>query len=181
MNIPGFAVQSVLSEDPAATVYYATAGDGRPVALTVGHAPIGSATDDQWFRSWAGAMVNAGQHPNVADLVSYGLTDDGRPFVAMTTSPYGTLADPILDGAPRHPDAVWGTAVALADALATVHANWLVHGAVRPMTVLIADGGAPVLAACDTLAPGLSMALAPDAYSAPERVGGAGPSTASDV
>jgi hypothetical protein len=181
MIIPGLSIRSFLTDDTAATVYDAEAADGRAAILVVGRWPL-DAHSSGYFNAWAAALVAAAQHSALADVLGQGLTTDGHPYLATLTLPR-TLADGVLGGTLPPTDLLRATAVQLAGALAALHDHGLVHGAVRPATVLVTDEWDALLAGYDMTAPGIATALPPDGYTAPERLPpeSAPPSMAADV
>lgn len=168
--VPGFHVSRLLDQDGAATSYLGALAAGRAGVLTVGHRVLVSPTDSAAFQGWTGRLAGVSGHPGIADLLGRGLTPDSRPYLITATSG-ATLATTLRGDGARGPDEVRAIGVAIADALAAVHAAGLAHGAVRPATILLTPG--PQLAGFDATAPGLAQPLASSPYTAPEHLAAA--------
>ena len=118
------------------------------------------------------------RHPGLVGVRDSGVDDDGRPFVVMDFVDGQSLAARLREGAlPAAAAIVMGTT--LADALAHVHANGVVHRDVKPGNVLLDGDGraqltdfgiARLVDATRVTATGLVVGTA--AYMAPEQVRG---------
>ena len=118
------------------------------------------------------------RHPGLVGVRDSGVDDDGRPFVVMDFVDGQSLAARLREGAlPAAAAVVMGTT--LADALAHVHANGVVHRDVKPGNVLLDGDGraqltdfgiARLVDATRVTATGLVVGTA--AYMAPEQVRG---------
>jgi len=129
----------------------------------------------QRFASEAAALA-ALRHPNILPVIDYGELD-GRAFLVYPAMPAGSLRQQL--GQPLPPAQVVAVLSPVAAALDAAHQAGLVHGNLKPRTILIAPNGAPVL---DDF--GLARLLEPDgpgtgnaalgtpAYMAPEQVQG---------
>jgi Protein kinase domain len=169
LPVSGFRAESVLDQDRLATVWLVTEAGGRSGILTIGHRVLIEESTRVGFLNWAQALGRAAASPAIADLLASGLTADARPYIAVATQP-GTLADRLVDG-PFPPAQVRECGRVLANGLAAAHASGLVHGAVRPATVLMSGEDGPTLAGFGLTAPGLGEPLPVDAYTAPEHLG----------
>jgi len=82
------------------------------------------------------------EHPNVVRVYETGRTEEGVPFLAMELVEGATLADAIAAQAPMPPDRVAELASQLADGLAALHAEGVVHRDLKPGNVMLAaDAG----------------------------------------
>jgi hypothetical protein len=162
--LPGLDVRAVLDQDEALTAGLAYGSDGERNVLLVSNQDI-PAWQREEFLAWGRALSDAADVAPIARIVGYGVTDDGRVYLAssVTTS----LADHLrLIGQPA-PQRVRGMGATIADALATIHSYGLVHGAVSPATVLLPDRGVR-LGGFGATAPGLSGPGTIWAFTAPE-------------
>lgn len=107
---------------------------------------------------------------------------EAPPAVVLDLAAGGSLAGLVAARGPLDVAEVATLVVALAGALADLHAAGLVHGDVTPANVLFADGGRPLLGDLGDLAvAGAGGAVATAGYAAPEVVAGALPGPPSDV
>jgi serine/threonine protein kinase len=143
LQVPGF--------DPVELLGYGSGGEvwlarervtGRPVALKRLRAGADLAARDRLRRE---AAVLAGvDHPHVVRLRS--VHGDGDAFVlVLDLAPGGSLARLLTTRRRLAPGEVVTLAVPLAQALATVHGQGLVHGDVTPANVLFGADGRPLL------------------------------------
>lgn len=147
MNVPGFALSTLVGQGASAQVFRArSAAGGREVAVRVGRAPLADAAARQRFARRLTAARAIAAHPHVAAVRDGGLTDDGRPFVVMDLYRSGSYADVVEAGVPIPAEQVLDIGFALADVLVAAHAEGLVHGNISPAAILRAPDGSPVLA-----------------------------------
>ena len=140
--------------------------------------PAGSAAGPAVDGSRELAALGGMRHPGLVGVRDSGVDDDGRPFVVMDFVDGQSLAARLREGAlPAAAAIVMGTT--LADALAHVHANGVVHRDVKPGNVLLDGDGraqltdfgiARLVDATRVTATGLVVGTA--AYMAPEQVRG---------
>ena len=126
-------------------------------------------------------------HPGLVPVYDAGTDETGRPWVVMELVDGGTLADEIGRG-PVDPVRVAAVGRVLAEALAYVHAQGLVHRDVKPANVLLGSDGrvrltdfgiARLVDAAKVTATGLTVGTA--SYLSPEQVTGSGVGPKSDV
>jgi serine/threonine protein kinase len=115
-------------------------------------------------------------HPNLVQVFDAGTDGTGRPWVVMEYVDGDTLADRMRKG-PLPIATVTEIGIAVADALAHVHATGLVHRDVKPANVLLGRvpkltdfGIARLVDAAKVTTTGLMVGTA--AYLAPEQVSG---------
>ena len=151
--------------DETASVYAAAAPDGGPAVMIVGAEAVAASR----FDPWAAALLSVSRLPGVATVFQAAREPDGRPMLVVDAAGV-TLAERLVGQGPLPVAEVHTTGLALASALAQVHATGLWHGAVCPSTVVYADGVR--LAGFDACAPGLAKPAAPSWFAAPEGVPG---------
>jgi tetratricopeptide (TPR) repeat protein len=87
------------------------------------------------------------RHPGVVRIKEQGSSDDGTPWYAMDLVP-GTPWRSLIGGSPAAPDqypTLLTQLCALAEPLAHIHGEGLVHGDLKPDNILSGADGAPVL------------------------------------
>ena len=140
--------------------------------------PAGTAAGPNGDGSRELATLGRMRHPGLVGVRDAGVDDDGRPFVVMDLVDGQSLAARLRDGA-LPAAAVVAMGRSLADALAHVHANGVVHRDVKPGNVLLDAAGharlsdfgiARLVDATRVTATGLVVGTA--AYMAPEQVRG---------
>ena len=132
------------------------------------------------LKAEAWAMVTV-EHPAVAQV--HGIESwRGRPFLVAEFLPGGTLRDRLLQGPVPVAEAV-GAIAALADALAALHEQGVLHGDIKPSNIGFTSGGSPKLldfglarATDDPVAAGGTLL-----YVSPEALSGTPAAEADDV
>jgi serine/threonine protein kinase len=126
-------------------------------------------------------------HPGLVPVYDAGTDEAGRPWVVMELVDGETLADAIRRG-PMPSEQVAGIGARLADALAYVHGEGLIHRDVKPANVLLGRDGrvrltdfgiARLVDAAKVTATGLTVGTA--SYLSPEQVTAEPVGTAADV
>ncbi len=143
LQVPGFDVVELLGYGSGGEVWLARErATGIPVALKRLRVGADLAARDRLRRE---AAVLAGvDHPHVVRLRS--VVGDGDALVlVLDLAPNGSLARLLATRRCLSPGEVVTLAVPLAQALAAVHAQGLVHGDVTPANVLFGSGGRPLL------------------------------------
>jgi hypothetical protein len=143
LQVPGFDAVELLGYGSGGEVWLARdRTSGTPVALKRLRPGAGLAARDRLRRE---AAVLAGvDHPHVVRLRSVvGAGDD--LVLVLDLAPGGSLARLLATRRRLAPGEVVTLAVPLAQALAAVHAQGLVHGDVTPANVLFGADGRPLL------------------------------------
>jgi tetratricopeptide (TPR) repeat protein len=176
-----------------ATVWLAERSDGllrRHVALKLPHVGWGPGFAQRMSRERD--ILATLEHPRIARLYDAGVTDDGKPWMAMehvAGSPIDTYcAAEQLDARQR-----LQLFLQVLDAVAHAHARLVVHRDLKPSNILVTpdaevrllDFGVAKLLEDDPAAPSnltqmLGRAVTPD-YASPEQVGGQPIGVATDV
>jgi serine/threonine protein kinase len=126
-------------------------------------------------------------HPGLVPVYDAGTDETGRPWVVMELVDGETLADAIRRGPMPSEQVAW-TGACLADALAYVHGEGLIHRDVKPANVLLGQDGrvrltdfgiARLVDAAKVTATGLTVGTA--SYLSPEQVTAEPVGTAADV
>lgn len=188
MEIPGFSIHEELGRGGSAVVYKATeVALRRVVAVKV---LIHLNIDERLFQRFSQeceAMGGLSWHPHVVTVHGQGTTPEGFPYLVMEHLAEGSLADRVE----RESKLSWQDAmhygVQVADALEAAHENGLLHRDVKPENVLLdrfgdaklADFGIATVTGGIMTATGIVTATV--AHAAPEVVGGARASVASDL
>lgn len=117
---------------------------GRTVALKIVAPPIAEDPDRlaQLMNDARAASVLS--HPNIATLFDFGEAD-GRAYLAYEFAAGRPLADE-MQGAAMNPRRALDLAIQIADGVADAHAHGILHGDLRPGTVIVtAKGSAKIL------------------------------------
>lgn len=186
-----FVVQEKIGEGGMATVYRAhrdTEDFHQEVAIKVLKQVVDSAEGVARFERER-RIVAGLDHPNIAGLIDGGLTQDGRPYVALEL----VHGEPIHHYCDRHRLSVKERARLVGDvarALQTAHQNLIVHRDLKPSNVLVDDRGCVRLLDFgiakeleqDPLKPITRLGSRPmtPIYASPEQLEGEAVTTASD-
>jgi tRNA A-37 threonylcarbamoyl transferase component Bud32 len=126
-------------------------------------------------------------HPHVVTVLDSGLTDTGRPYLAMEFFERGSLRDRLAAEGPLPVAEVLRIGVKICAALAAAHADGLLHRDVKPQNILISRYGEPALADFGTarLTDAMDVSARTEAltpyHAAPEILQGLNPTPACDV
>ena len=183
-EIAGFRPFAVLSRRHGAATYKAFWPERRAMVLLKVLAPTAGDADAARFAETARLLAGV-DHPNVAALLASGEDETGRPWIA-TAFVDGQPLDEALAAGPLPPAlAAFVGREALAG-LAAAHAAGALHRDLKPANFLLSADGRVVLvdfgfASTTEAEPGASEVRGTPGYLAPELVGGAAPSAASDL
>ncbi|WP_016883684.1 MULTISPECIES: protein kinase domain-containing protein [unclassified Rhodococcus (in: high G+C Gram-positive bacteria)] len=158
----------------------------RTVAVKVLTNDLAEENRERFFREQR-AMGRLTGHPNIVNVLQVGVTDSGQPFIVMPYHPQGSLDERIRRHGPLGVDEVLELGVKLAGALEAAHGEGIVHRDVKPANILLTDYGEPALTdfGIAHISGGFETATGivtgSPAFTAPEVLGGAAPSPASDI
>ncbi|MFO7325967.1 MAG: protein kinase, partial [Pseudomonadota bacterium] len=137
--IPRYTLLDTLGESVRATVYLAhSAALNRNVALKVSHVAEDEAP--QFAREFE--TVGVLRHPGVVDIYDYGV-HDGREFIAMEYFPCGDLKARLQN--PVSEQEALDYLGRIAEALAAVHAEGILHRDLKPPNIMLREDGQVVL------------------------------------
>ena len=191
-RIGRYRVLSLIGQGGMAKVYLAERDDGqfqRQVALKVIRPAAFESTAKDRFLQERQILADL-HHPNIAQLIDGGVTDDGRPFIAMELVK-GTQISRYCDENNLSIAQRISLFLKVCDAVQFAHGNLIVHRDLKPSNILVTDEGVPKLLdfgiakllraedqAMQTLS-GLRV-MTPE-YAAPEQFFGQPVTTATDV
>jgi len=176
-------------------VYLAERADGQfeqQVALKLLRPGFDSDIDQERFRAERQILASL-NHPNIARLLDGGVTDDGRPYLAMELVT-GEPIDRYCEARGLGVHERLSLFATVSDATQFAHRNLVVHRDLKPSNILVTDDGVVKL-----LDFGIAKLLAPDEspqappttrpghrwmtpeYAAPEQVRGDAVTTSTDV
>lgn len=177
-----------LGEGGMGTVYLAVSPDERAVAVKVlRDTPLdGSETARRRFRQELEALRRV-RGPHLVELLDADVEAE-LPYLVTRFVPGVRLDRYVEQHGPLEPAALRALARGLADALATLHAEGVVHRDLTPGNVLLVDGspqlidlGLATASATRTALTGTGMVVGTPGYLAPEQVTGTEVSPAADV
>ena len=188
LGIPGFGPAREIGRGGFGVVYRCEEPMfGRTVAVKVLAGAARDAVAQRRFAMECRAMGVLSGHPHIVTVYGGGFLPDGDAYLVMDLLPHGSLADLVARAGPVHPCHVLELGVMLAGALESAHRAGFLHRDLKPENVLISDYGEAELAdfgiavlADAPRAPEVDLA-ATVVHLAPEAVGGAPPSVASDL
>jgi tRNA A-37 threonylcarbamoyl transferase component Bud32 len=126
-------------------------------------------------------------HPNVVTVLDSGMTEAGRPYIAMDYYEGGSLKDRLAADGPLSARDVLRIGVKIGGALDAAHHEGIVHRDVKPQNILLSRYGEPALADFGTarLTAALDASSRADAltpfHAAPEVLEGHAPAAVSDI
>jgi serine/threonine protein kinase len=140
--VPGYSVFEVIGHGGYSSVYRARQESvGREVALKVDNRIVRDDRDRRRFLREARAASRLSDHPNVVSVYDGGITDDGRPYLAMELCLAGSLDDRLREHGPRPPAEVRDVGVRIADALVAAHEAGVLHRDLKPANILVTQSG----------------------------------------
>jgi serine/threonine protein kinase/tetratricopeptide (TPR) repeat protein len=198
-RIGPYRLERQLGAGGMASVWLAERSDGilkRKVALKLPHLAAASAGLAERMARERDILA-ALEHPHIARLYDAGISQDGRPYIALEYVP-GEAIDQYCVGRALPPREILALVLQVARAVAYAHAHLIVHRDLKPSNIQVDSQGqihlldfgiAKLLEpqvdegraeAEASLTRQLGEALTPD-YASPEQIGGGAISTGSDV
>ena len=147
-TVGNYLVKQRLGEGGMGAVYLAEHPTiGKKVALKVLHAEFATNTEvvERFFNE--AKAVNAIAHPNIVDIVDYGVIQTGPSgadqlvYFIMEYLSGQTLAQVIRNEAPLPPERALTIALQVADALAASHRAGIVHRDLKPDNIILGQRG----------------------------------------
>ncbi|SDT74976.1 hypothetical protein [Actinoplanes derwentensis] len=119
---------------------------GRWVVLRLFHRFVGGRSEEAAFAAHVTSAIGLGRNPSIVPVRAGGITATGRPWMALDHIDARPFSE-VLRDAPPSPIEAMELVNALADALAWAHSTRpsMVHGWIRPESVLITAGRTPML------------------------------------
>ncbi len=147
-TIGNYLVTQKVGEGGMGSVYLAEhPAIGKKVALKVLHAEFsGNEEVAERFFHEAKAVNNIG-HPNIVDIVDYGVLETGIPgrerlvYFIMEYLPGATLSQLVRAEAPLPPERAFAIALQVADALGASHKTGIVHRDLKPDNIMLQRRG----------------------------------------
>lgn len=172
-----------------AEVYLAERADGafeRKVALKLLHPGLVSRDADRFVRQERQILADL-DDPRVAGLVDGGLTDSGRPWLAMEYVRGQPIDRAVQQSRLALSDRI-RLFIEVVEAVAVAHRQLVVHGDIKPANVLVTEAGQVKLLDFgigrlldEQSADGRGWKALTPSWASPEQLRGQPPSTASDV
>src|SRR5262245_16862604 len=147
-TVGNYLVTQKLGEGGMGSVYLAEHPTiGKKVALKVLHAEFASNPEvaDRFFTE--AKAVNAIGHPNIVDIVDYGVLQTGQGgrdrlvYFIMEYLSGATLSQVVRTDSPLPPERALTIAMQVADALAASHKSSIVHRDLKPDNIILIQRG----------------------------------------
>ncbi|MFE2998629.1 protein kinase [Nocardia sp. NPDC059246] len=158
----------------------------RMVAIKLLTSELGGEETERFVREQH-ALGRLSGHPNIVQVLQTDITATGRPYIVMPFHSRGSLENRLRAHGPVPWDEVLSIGERIAGALAAAHAAGTIHRDVKPANILITDYDEPQLADFGIAHIGggfettTGHITGTPAFTAPEVLGGAPPSPASDI
>ncbi|HEY1305720.1 MAG TPA: protein kinase [Vicinamibacterales bacterium] len=192
-RVGAYTLERALGMGGMGTVWLARRSDGRfeaSVAVKLVNLSVLDATARERFAR-EGSVLARLAHPHIAQLFDAGITAAGQPFLVLEYVK-GTRIDEYADAHRLDVRGRLALFKQVADAVAHAHTNLVVHRDLKPSNILVTDEGQvklldfgiAKLLRDESLGQDLTSPTAPPLtlrYAAPEQVGNAPVSTATDV
>ncbi len=186
LSTAGFADAEEIGRGGFGEVFRCTqSAVGRTVAVKVLTGDLDE-NRERFFREQR-AMGRLTGHPNIVDMLEVGETTSGHPYLVMPYHARGSLDARLRDDGPLPLAEMLHLGVKLAGALETAHRAEVLHRDIKPGNILLTDYGEPALTdfGIAHITGGFETTngtvTGSPAFTAPEILGGAAPSRASDV
>ena len=143
--IEGYEGLREIGRGGAACVYRAFQPKfARQVAIKVLNRQLVESTAAD-FEQECQTMGALSMHPNIVTVMASEFTEDGRPCIVMDLFPAGDYMSHLRKEGPVALDELLSLGVCIAGALATAHAQDVIHGDIKPQNILKPSFGAPAL------------------------------------
>ena len=109
----------------------------RPVAVKMMHANDDPQLGERFLRE--AQVAAAARHPNVVDIIDFGTTDDGQPFMVMELLEGQSLRELYESGAELTLDEQLDVMVQVLKGLEAVHRAGIVHRDLKPANVFLTE------------------------------------------
>jgi serine/threonine protein kinase len=114
---------------------------GVPVAVKILHAEASNTPEAvERFQLEAQAAARLSAHPNIAEVLDYGTTEDGRPFMSMRYLEGRSLEQEVRERSTLPAHEAIDIILQVLAALEAAHKLGLVHRDVKPGNIFLADG-----------------------------------------
>jgi serine/threonine-protein kinase len=192
-SVPGYRIERLIGEGGFGQVWRATTLEGSLVAIKILHLELVRSSDALTRFEREIDAVQRLHHRNAVRALGYGKLEDGRPYLALEYVDGPSLLTVITERRTLPAHEVLAILEPLCDALATAHAQNLIHRDVKASNVILAhdeQGARPVLLdfglvkLTDQEGPGLTSSrtmLGTPAAMAPEQLRGAAITQRTDI
>lgn len=109
----------------------------RPVAVKLMHASDDPQLAERFLRE--AQVAAAARHPNVVDIIDFGTTDDGQPFMVMELLEGQSLLERYEEGLELTLDEQLDVMVQVLQGLEAVHRAGIVHRDLKPANVFLTE------------------------------------------
>ncbi len=117
--------------------------DNREVALKVLLANYSSRESDSKRFEREASLVKKLDHPNIVELLDYGQTDAGEPYIAFELLLGSSLCDVLKRDGALHASRVVQVTRDIIEALEAAHKQGIVHRDIKPQNVFLCDSDPP--------------------------------------
>jgi len=117
--------------------------DNREVALKVLLANYSSRESDSKRFEREASLVKKLDHPNIVELLDYGQTDAGEPYIAFELLHGSSLCDVLKRDGALHASRVVQVTRDIIEALEAAHKQGIVHRDIKPQNVFLCDSDPP--------------------------------------
>ncbi len=146
VEIRGYDGFELIGRGGSAQVFRARqARVGRDVAVKVLDIDLSSPRLRDAFLRECRLTGRVSNHPAITTIYDTGVTDDGRPYLAMELRGGGSLAQEIAGAGSIDPARAASITMQLAGALTAAHATGVLHRDVKPANVVVSRRGEPAL------------------------------------
>jgi serine/threonine protein kinase len=135
-----YRIEGVVGKGGFGAVYRAVdASNGRAVALKVLLANYASSESDSKRFKREAALVKELEHPNVVQLLDYGQTERGVPYIAFELLRGRALSQALEESGPLDLDRTLRVGIDVLRALEVAHERGIIHRDIKPQNVFLLD------------------------------------------